>query len=208
MPMKPGHKKNIGSLFIISAPSGAGKTTLCKELCKTVSGLKHSVSYTTRQRRKGERNRTHYFFVNEKTFKSMIKRNDFAEWAMVHGNLYGTSKKHIKETIHKGYDIILDIDVNGAMQMRRKYKDAYYIFILPPSLQELKKRLRRRKSDPEAEIQRRLGKAKDEIAYYHNYDYIVVNDRFKKALSDLAVIVSATRLRRDRLDNSVINKIS
>ncbi len=196
-----------GSLFIVSAPSGAGKTTLCKELCRTVPGIKHSVSYTTRPRRKGERNNIHYFFVSQEKFKSMINKKEFAEWAMVHGNLYGTAKKHLEETINKGYDIILDIDVNGAAQMRRVYKDASYIFILPPSMKALEKRLSGRKSDADDEIYRRLNNARDEISYYQYYDYIIINDRIEKALSDLASIVKTSRLKTERLNSGVLENL-
>jgi guanylate kinase len=196
-----------GSLFIVSAPSGAGKTTLCKELCRTVPGIKHSVSYTTRIRRKGERNNIHYFFVSQEKFKSMINKKEFAEWAMVHGNLYGTAKKHLEETIIKGYDIILDIDVNGAAQMRRVYKDASYIFILPPSMKALEKRLSGRKSDADDEIYRRLNNARDEISYYQYYDYIIINDRIEKALSDLASIVKTSRLKTERLNSGVLENL-
>ncbi len=205
---KAGAHSIKGSLFIVSAPSGAGKTTLCKELCKTVRRLKHSVSYTTRPRRKGERNNVHYFFVGQRIFKAMINKKEFAEWAMVHGNLYGTSKKHLEEIINKGYDIILDIDVNGAMQMRREYKDAYYIFILPPSMKTLEKRLSGRKSDSETEIMKRLKKAEDEISSYKNYDYIIINDKFENALSDLGSIVRTARLKTERLDSGVLKKLS
>ena len=196
-----------GLFFIVSAPSGAGKTTLCKELCRTVPGIKHSVSYTTRPRRKGERNNKHYFFISQERFKTMINKKEFAEWAMVHSNLYGTAKKHLEEIINKGYDIILDIDVNGAVQMRRVYKDASYIFILPPSMKVLEKRLSGRKSDTDDVISRRLNKARDEISYYEDYDYIIINDKFEKALSDLQSIVRTARLKTERLDSVVLENL-
>jgi guanylate kinase len=198
--------QSTGSLFILSAPSGAGKTTLCRELCRTVSKMKHSVSYTTRARRKGERNGIHYFFVTESRFRKMTEKGEFAEWAMVHGNLYGTSKRHIEEIINRGYDIILDIDVNGARQMRRAYGDAYFVFILPPSLKELEKRLRNRKSDRDDEIRRRLEKAKEEIGEYIHYNYTVVNDRFEKALSDLASVVRTSRLKTEKMPGGLKKK--
>ena len=204
---KASDNKVKGSIFIVSAPSGAGKTTLCKELCRTLPRLKHNVSYTTRSRRKGERNKTHYFFISQNKFKSMINKKEFAEWAMVHGNLYGTSKKHLEEIINKGYDIILDIDVNGAAQMRRVYRDASYIFILPPSMKALEKRIFGRKSDADAEISRRLKNARDEISCYKSYDYIVINDRFEKALSDLESIVKTARLKIERLDSRVLENL-
>ncbi len=205
--LKTGSDRIKGSIFIVSAPSGAGKTTLCKELCKAVTGLRHAVSYTTRTRRKGERDKLHYFFVGPEIFKKMIKGKEFAEWATVHGNLYGTSRRHIEEIINKGYDIILDIDVNGATQMRREYKGAYYIFILPPSMKTLKKRLSFRKSDSDSEIVRRLENAKDEIASYNKYDYIVVNNKFEKALEELKSIIITDRLKTKRLKSSIIESL-
>lgn len=195
-----------GELYIVSAPSGAGKTTLCQKLSKAVPRLKHSVSYTTRSPRKGEINNVHYTFISKNKFKAMINRGEFAEWAVVHGNLYGTSVKRLKEKIKKGYDIILDIDTQGAMQMRRRFQDAVYIFILPPSMKILKKRLCDRMSESSAEIKNRLKKAKDEIASYKNYNYIVVNDDFKKALRDLEFIVMSKRLTTNRVSPGWIKK--
>lgn len=195
-----------GELYIISAPSGAGKSTLCQILIKTVPRLKLSVSYTTRSPRKGELNNVHYTFVSKNKFKEMINRGEFAEWAVVHGNLYGTSAKRLREGIKKGYDIILDIDTQGAMQMRRSVQNAAYIFLLPPSMKILKKRLHNRMSESSEEINKRLKKAKDEIASYKNYDYIVVNDDLKKALRDLEVIVMSKRLMTNRVNPGWIKK--
>lgn len=200
--------KGRGSLFILSAPSGAGKTTLCREICRTVSKVKHSVSYTTRTRRKGEREAVHYFFVTESRFRKMVGRGEFAEWAMVHGNLYGTSRRHIEKLINRGYDIILDIDVNGARQMRHSYRDAYYIFILPPSMKKLEERLRNRKSDPDDEIGRRLKNAKEEIQEYIHYDYTIVNEKLADALSDLTSIIRTARLTTVRMSGGLKKKFS
>ena len=200
-------KRNAeGELYIISAPSGAGKSTLCQKLIKTVPRLKLSVSYTTRSPRKGEINNVHYTFVSKNKFKEMINRGEFAEWAVVHGNLYGTSSKRLREEIKKGYDIILDIDTQGAMQMRRSVQNATYIFLLPPSMKILKKRLHNRMSESSEEINKRLKKAKDEIASYKNYDYIVVNNDLKKALRDLEFIVMSKRLMTNRTSPGWIKK--
>lgn len=196
-----------GSLFIVSAPSGAGKTTLCRELCKSMPKLKHSVSYTTRPRRKGERNKVHYFFVNRAEFKKMIEKGEFAEWAVVYGNFYGTSIKKIEELKSRGYDIILDIDIHGAMQMKQKYKDAVYVFILPPSIKVLQKRLRDRMSDSDDTIKERLAEAKDEMKNYRNYDYVIVNDDIKSASSELESIVRAARARTEKIDHTLIGKL-
>ena len=205
--VKNPRKRNAeGELYIISAPSGVGKTTLCQKLIKTVPRLKHSVSYTTRSPRKEEINNVHYTFISKNKFKAMINRGEFAEWAVVHGNLYGTSAKRLKEKIKKGYDIILDIDTQGAMQMRRRVQNASYIFVLPPSMKILKKRLHGRMSESSAEIKNRLKKSKDEIASYKNYDYIVVNDDFKKALRDLEFIVMSKRLMTNKVSPGWIKR--
>jgi len=193
-----------GELFIVSAPSGAGKTTLCLKLSSIVPRIKHSISFTTRVSRKGEINNVHYTFISKEKFKNMINKGEFAEWAVVHGNLYGTSIKRLLEINAKGYDIILDIDTQGAAQMNRRFKDAVYIFIFPPSMKILEKRLRSRMSELNQEIKKRLAKAKEEIANYKNYDYIVINDDFKKALKDLESIIIARRLRRTRVDSRLL----
>jgi guanylate kinase len=196
-----------GSLFIVSAPSGAGKTTLCHKLVKKLSMLEHSVSYTTREPRRGEQDKVHYHFVTQKRFMKMIENGEFAEWATVHGNLYGTSIKKLKESNNKGYDIILDIDVQGASQMRRVFKDAFYIFILPPSLKVLKERLSGRGSDTREVIKRRLDIARDEMACYTDYDYVITNDLLKDAQRELESIVVSARLRTDRADHTRIEKL-
>lgn len=196
-----------GSLFIVSAPSGAGKTTLCKELCKSMPRLKHSVSYTTRTRRKGERDKVHYFFVNRTEFRKMIEKGEFAEWAVVYGNFYGTSIRKIEVLKNKGYDIILDIDIHGAMQMKQKYNDAVYVFILPPSIKVLQKRLRGRMSDSDDTIKERLAEAKDEMRNYRNYDYVIVNDDINSALLELEAIIRAARARTEKIDHTLIGKL-
>jgi len=201
---KKTHKRS-GTLYVISAPSGAGKTTLSRMLLKKVSGLKHSVSYTTRAPRKGEVNDVHYTFITEKKFKGMIARGEFAEWAMVHGNLYGTSANRLKKIKSEGYDIILDIDTRGAMQLKKSCKDAVFIFILPPSMQALKKRLVGRGTDAADIVARRLENAKGEMAGCRDYDYIVVNDRLEKACNGLESIITAVRLRTEHADNKLIN---
>lgn len=196
-----------GDLFVVSAPSGTGKTTLCLKLSTIIPRLKHSVSYTTRPPRKGEKNGVHYTFISKEKFKAMINRGEFAEWAIVHGNLYGTSIKRLLEINKRGYDIILDIDTQGAMQMKRRFKNAVYIFMLPPSMKVLEKRLSARMSESPHDIRKRLGKARGEIINYKNYDYIIVNDDFKKALRELEGIVVARRLRTDRVGSGWIKKL-
>jgi guanylate kinase len=193
--------RRAGTLFVISAPSGAGKSTLCRELLRKVRGIKLSVSYTTRKPRKGEINNIHYTFISQKRFKNMINRGEFAEWAMVHGNLYGTSIKRLKKLNGEGYDIILDIDVQGAQQVKGKYKNAVYIFILPPSMKILKQRLMDRKTESEDAMTLRLKKAKDEISGYKEYDYVIINDKIARAYRDLESIIISTRLKTENMDH-------
>jgi guanylate kinase len=204
------NKKTIqkrGNLFVISAPSGAGKTTLCQKLLKKMPDMKLSVSYTTRVSRTGEVNDVDYTFVTREKFKKMIDRGEFAEWATVHGNLYGTSIKRVKELNSRGYDIILDIDIHGAIQLRKSYDEAVYIFVLPPSMEALEKRLVNRKTDSEEIIKNRLENAKTEISQYENYDYIIINDRIDKAYKELESIVLSARLRTECADHKWIKKI-
>ncbi len=189
-----------GILFIISAPSGTGKTTLCKQLSTSITGLWHSVSYTTRQPRPGEEHGREYFFTDESTFQSMIERNEFVEWARVYGHLYGTPRKMLSERIDQGIDVLLEIDVQGAMQVKKKFDDAVSIFILPPSMTVLRQRLQARASDSTEEIQRRLHKVKEEVWSYREYAYIVRNDDLTRSLRDLENIFLAERLKTRRLD--------
>jgi len=195
-----------GTLFVISAPSGAGKTTLCKRLCETVEGLKFSVSFTTRKPRPGEIDGVHYFFVDEDEFRSMIGEGEFIEWAEVHGNFYGTSNKHVEGLIKEGIDVILDIDVQGARQIRDNFHDSVMIFVLPPSIEELKKRLTGRMSDSEETIAIRLKKAAEEIREYKKYNYVILNDAFETALKELEAIINAERAKTDRIDHKLIAK--
>ncbi len=200
--------RSSGTLFVISAPSGAGKTTLCRKLLNNHRELQLSVSYTTRKPRKGEADNVDYTFVDKDTFLAMKEKGEFAEWAMVHGNLYGTSMKRLKELNREGYDIILDIDTRGAMQIKKCYDNAVYIFILPPSLEVLEKRLLQRKTDSADVIARRLDNARAEIAYYKDYDYIVVNDELDRAYGELESIFTASKLRTAHADPEWIKKLS
>lgn len=184
-----------GILFVISAPSGAGKSTLCSELLRRFKDIRLSVSYTTRPPRKGEINDVHYTFISQKKFKNMITGGKFAEWAMVHGNLYGTSVDRLKKLSKEGFDILLDIDVQGAKQVKNSYKNAVYIFILPPSMEILKRRLMKRKSEPKEAVARRLERAKDEILSYKEYDYVIINDKIDKAYREFESIILSSRLR-------------
>lgn len=199
--------RSEGTLFVVSAPSGAGKTTLCQKLLKNIPALKLSVSYTTRSPRKGEVNDLHYTFISERKFKGMIERGEFAEWAMVHGNLYGTSMKRLRKLIREGYDIILDIDTRGAMQLRNSYRNAVYIFVLPPSMKTLGSRLVHRKTDTEDVVNERLHNAKTEISSYVNYDYIIVNDKLEVAYRQIESIIISARLKTEKIDKRWIKSL-
>ncbi len=193
-------KKNKGSLFVVSAPSGAGKTTLCQKLSSILPDLQHSVSYTTRPVRTGEVNNRDYTFVSGKVFRNMTDKGDFIEWAKVHGHLYGTSRKRLEEMLRKGISVILDIDTQGARQIRKKYDGGVYIFILPPSLEVLKERLNRRMSNSKQEIEERLRRAVEEIKDYKKYDYVIINDIFEDALEQLKSIVLLEKVRIKNID--------
>ncbi|MCC6346613.1 MAG: guanylate kinase [Nitrospirales bacterium] len=204
-------RRKRGSLFVVSAPSGAGKTSLCQKLCETVPDIRHSVSYTTRAPRPGEVNGLHYHFVSVEEFRSMIGRGEFIEWAEVFGNWYGTSRQRIEEMMAKGIDVILDIDVQGAKQIRQRFPEGLLIFILPPSLSVLRARLTGRRSDAEEVIDRRLAKARDEMKEYKCYDYVIVNDLFPVALGELSSVVLAERVRitkanLEEIDNMLLQE--
>jgi guanylate kinase len=193
-------KKIRGTLYIVSAPSGAGKTTLCRKLIEKVPDLKFSVSYTTRRPRPGEVNDLDYTFVSRDEFRKLIDQGGFLEWAEVHGELYGTSRKPTETLTENGYDVILDIDTQGAMQLKKEHENGIYIFILPPSFNVLKERLRKRMTDSEAEIGKRLKRAIDEIKTYPAYDYVIINDILEDALREFEAIISCHRARATVID--------
>jgi guanylate kinase len=184
-----------GSVFVISAPSGAGKSTLIKRLMAATPGLCFSVSYTTRAPRIAEKHGRDYFFVSPRIFEGMVRRDEFVEWADVHGHFYGTAHQQLKAAQDAGKDILLDIDVQGHKQVRQQLPEAVSIFILPPSFRELSKRLRNRRSDSPEEIERRLQTAREEIAHWPEYEYLVVNDHLEDATEALTAIVRAARFR-------------
>jgi guanylate kinase len=190
--------KQKGILYVVSAPSGAGKTSLCNELIDIFPDLRHSVSYTTRAPRRGEINGINYFFVSGEEFQRMASAGEFAEWAKVHGNLYGTAFRTIEEFRDAGINVILDIDCQGAKQLKNRYPDAISIFILPPDLDELRRRLENRNSDSAEVIEGRMIMALHEIEESAWYDYIVVNDVFTDALEKLKSIIIAGKCRKHR----------
>lgn len=188
-------------LIVVSAPSGAGKTSLCEEAVRQIPDLVHSVSYTTRVPRPHERHGRDYYFVDAGTFQRMVEAGEFAEWARVHGHLYGTSKALLEAHLTAGKDIILDIDTQGAAQLKRVYPEGIFVFILPPSWEQLERRLRARQSDSPEEIERRLRKAREEMKVFQEYDYVIINDVLERAVSRLCAIIVAERCRSFRLDS-------
>ena len=194
-----------GNLYVVAAPSGAGKSSLVKALMELDSRVEHSVSHTTRSPRGQEFHGREYFFVSDTEFDAMVQANAFLEWAHVHGNRYGTSKATIEERIAKGLDVILEIDFQGAIQIKKIFSNAVLIFILPPSWDELRSRLLRRGEDSPEVVEIRLQNAAEEMAQAHEFDFVIINQLFDKALFDLKAIVHAQRLkyasqRRSRSD--------
>ncbi len=191
------------AVFIISAPSGSGKSTLTRELVNRVEGLRFSISYTTRQPRGGERDGEDYFFVTREEFEQRVQRGEFLEYAEVFGNYYGTHASELDRAAAEGVDLVLDIDVQGARQLKGKLPAAVSIFILAPSRQILEQRLRARSQDSDSVIERRLRDAAEEIRNYSLYDYVLVNREVATSVDILMSIVKATRSRRDRMEEQI-----
>ena len=187
-----------GNLIIISSPSGGGKGTLIKEVLKILPNIGYSVSFTTREMRVGEENGRDYFFVSHQEFEKLIEADEFLEFAIVHGNFYGTSLNRIKAEIELGHDIILEIDVQGAANVRTKVPEAVSIFILPPSYQVLKRRLINRATEKKEDLSLRLRNSSGEVRRFTEFEYVVINDDVAKATADLQSIILAERLKRIR----------
>lgn len=187
-----------GTLYIVSAPSGAGKTSLLKVLLEDAEGIGVSVSHTTRAMRPGEQDGVHYHFVDESVFKQMIEQEDFLEYAQVFDHYYGTSQAAVTAKLASGQDVILEIDWQGARQIRTRFADAVGIFILPPSKVALRERLTGRGQDDDAIIARRMQDAEAEMSHYNEFDYVVVNDNFDTAVTDLQAVISSQRLKIER----------
>ena len=183
-----------GNLYVVAAPSGAGKTTLVRMLLESESAVHLSISFTTRSLRPGEQNGREYHFIDAETFRGMIDRHEFLEWAEVHGNFYGTSKKWIADQLAGGNDVLLEIDWQGAQQVRQLFPEAIGIFILPPSMEELTRRLTGRGTDSAEVISRRLAAAQAEMRHVGEFDYVIINDRLEQALDELRAVVCASRL--------------
>ena len=192
--------KRRGILFVVSAPSGAGKTTLCREAMKRLDGVAFSISYTTRPARPGERDGVDYRFVGEETFLEMVEKGEMAEWARVYNHLYGTPFSTLSQAIEKGQDLFLDIDIQGASQIKAKFPcNTVAIYVFPPSLKVLKERLTQRKANSAHDIKKRWEKAEEEIAMYPFFHYFIVNDKLEEATEDLIHIVKAERHRVNRI---------
>ncbi|MBR4633030.1 MAG: guanylate kinase [Elusimicrobia bacterium] len=199
--------KKKGMIIIVSAPSGAGKTSICDALIKEDKNIVYSVSTTTRQPREGEKNGVEYYFVDDKKFKEMVKKNVFVEWAKVHNHFYGTSKKVLEQTINKGKDILLDIDVQGAVKIKKQYKNALMIFITTPTLKILKQRLIKRNKDSMEVIKTRIENAKKELTYMPKYDYLILNDKLDESIENAKSVICAERLSIKRNKNICGGKV-
>jgi guanylate kinase len=193
----------LTTIFIISAPSGSGKSTLVSKVLQRDHGLRFSVSYTTRRPRGREKPGESYVFISRAEFEERVERGEFLEHAEVFGNYYGTHRSILEQAQQQGKDLVLDIDVQGARQLRSRIPDAVTVFILPPSRDILEQRLRTRSEDPEEVIHRRLRDAADEIRNYKQYDYILVNHRLEESVDTLASIIKAERIRRIRMEDQI-----
>lgn len=195
-----------GFLLVISGPSGCGKGTICKKILERNEKLVFSVSATTRMPRRGEIDGVNYFFIDEERFNKMVEKDEFLEYANVHGNLYGTPKKFVLEQIGRGEIVILEIDVQGALQVKESYPEAVFIFLLPPSMSELKNRIKKRGTETEKDIDIRLKNAFEELKFIDEYDYIVINDKIEEAVEKTEMIIEAEKLKVKRLKN-ILEKI-
>ena len=194
-PMSTTPSEMPGNLFVVAAPSGAGKSSLVKALLELDSHLSVSISHTTRAPRGQEQDGREYHFVDEATFRGMVARGEFFEWAQVHGNLYGTSRVELQQRLAAGEDVILEIDWQGALQIKQLFAHAVLIFILPPSWAELRQRLLRRGEDGPEVIETRMANAREEVAQARHFDYVIINSLFETALFDLKTVVHSQRLK-------------
>ena len=198
-------KKNRGNIIILSGPSGAGKGTIYHELLKNNPNLKISISMTTRKPREGETNGVEYFFVSEEEFKKEIENDAFIEYAVVHGNYYGTLKREVERDLDNGFDVILEIDIQGAINVKSKKPDGIFIFIMPPSMKELKNRLIKRGTETKEKLIERFKNAYKEINEMTKYNYVVINDEIDSAVKKVEAILVAERCRVDRIEEFDVN---
>lgn len=196
-----------GLVIVISAPSGTGKTTICKHLLENFTQIKHSVSYTTRQPRLNEIEGESYHFISEKKFNEMVENNEFVEWAKVHGNYYGTSRRCLDKIIEEKYDAILDLDVQGGINIKKKCKKAVLIFIIPPSMNELRNRLQERNTEEIEHLEERLKCAREEVGYIFKYRYYLVNHNIEETVNNLKAIIIAERHKIDNLPSDLIKSL-
>lgn len=203
------HLRSKGILVVVSSPSGAGKSSLTRELINTLPNIVTSISFTTRAPRANEIHGKDYYFISVAIFKAMIERNEFFEWAIVYGNYYGTPKSEVNESIANIRDMIFDIDWQGARQVKSTFpEDTLTIYILPPSMHILRERLLNRAADSSSTIEKRMAQAQTEIAHFSEYDYVIINDDFKDSVNKLKTILAAEHLKRHRqlkLENFVKN---
>ncbi|MFZ0061299.1 MAG: guanylate kinase [Pyrinomonadaceae bacterium] len=192
-----------GILFVVSSPSGGGKGTLIQRVLSRLQNLSYSVSYTTRKPRNGEVHGREYFFVSREEFSRMVEKNDFLEWATVHSHLYGTSRSQVAHDVSLGRDIVLEVDVQGAASIRNLVHDAVSVFILPPSLEVLRKRLIARGTDSDEELGVRLRNAPEELKAYKTFDYVIINDDVEQAAAKLMAIIEAERLRLSHQEEKI-----
>lgn len=191
-------------LLVVSGPSGAGKGTICQEIRKRNPNLFYSISATTREKRVGEIEGVHYYFIDRAKFEQMISNKEFLEWADVYGNYYGTPKKPVFEALARGQDVILEIDIKGARQVKKSYPEGIFVFILPPSIAILEERLRKRGTDREEIIAKRMKMAREEIANCDWYDYLILNDDIDAAVKSLEAVIIAEKLRPKRVNYKVL----
>lgn len=188
----------LGLLVVVSGPSGTGKGTLCKELRRQVPELQYSISVTTRPPRPGEKDGVNYYYLSKEKFEEMLANDEFLEWAKVYDNYYGTPKKKVMEVLEKGEDILLEIDIQGALQIMKQFPQGVFIYIVPPSIEELERRIVNRGTDSAEVIKKRLSCVEEELSYMSEYDYIVVNDEVEKAVEKLKAIIVAEKCRPER----------
>ena len=186
-----------GTLYIVAAPSGAGKSSIVNAVLQRDANIRLSISFTSRAPRPGERHAQHYHFIGADEFQRMIDAGDFFEHALVHGDLKGTARQSVEPQLAAGRDVLLEIDWQGARQVREKVPDAVGVFILPPSREALEERMRKRGQDSDDTIARRLAAAREEMSHYHEFDYVIVNETFETAVVEMCSIFTASRLRRD-----------